>query len=60
MTTYSQFRRWLAAQGVTFAEGGKHTKLYYNGKQSTLPRHGSREISEGTRRAILKQLGLKE
>lgn len=58
--TYSQFRRWLAARDVQFAEGGKHTKLYFNGKQSTLPRHGSREISEGLRRAILKQLELKE
>jgi mRNA interferase HicA len=58
--TYSQLRRWLAAQGVAFVEGGKHTKLYFQGRQSTLPRHGSREISEGTRRAILKQLGLKE
>ncbi len=57
--TYSQFRRWLAAQGVAFVEGGKHAKLYYRGKQSTLPRHGSREISEGLRRAILRQLGLK-
>ena len=58
--TYSQFRRWLAAPGVAFIEGCKHTKLYYRGKQSTLPRHGGREISEGARRAILKQLGLKE
>jgi mRNA interferase HicA len=58
--TYSQFRRWLASHGVVFVEGGKHTKLYYGGRQSTLPRHGSREMSEGLRRAILKQLGLKE
>lgn len=57
--TYTQFRRWLAAQGATFSEGGKHTKVYCNGKQTTLPRHGSREISEGTRLAILKQLGLR-
>ena len=58
--TYSQFRRWLAARDVQFVEGTKHTKLYFNGKQTTLPRHGSREISEGLRRAILKQLELKE
>lgn len=56
--TYSQFRRWLAAQGVTFAEGTRHTKLYFEDKRSTLPRHGSREISESLRLAILRQLGL--
>ena len=55
-----QFRRFLAAQGVTFEERAKHTKLYYRNKQSTLPRHGSRGIGEGLRRTILKQLGLKE
>lgn len=55
----SEFRRWLAAQGATFKEGASHTKVYLNGKQTTLPRHGSQEIGEGLRRAILKQLGLK-
>lgn len=58
--SFTQFRRWLAAQGVTFEEGAKHTKLTYRNKHSTLPRHGGREIGEGLRRAILKQLGLKE
>ncbi|MBS0341911.1 MAG: type II toxin-antitoxin system HicA family toxin [Proteobacteria bacterium] len=28
------------------------------GKFSTLPRHPSQELKDGTRRAILKQLGL--
>ncbi|RXN91112.1 mRNA interferase [Achromobacter aloeverae] len=55
----SEFRRWLAEQGATFKEGGNHTKVYFRGKQSTLPRHGSHEIGEGLRQAILKQLGLK-
>lgn len=55
----SEFKRWLAAQGATFVEGSNHTKVYLNGKQSTLPRHGSHEIGEGLRKAILKQLGLK-
>jgi len=55
----SEFRRWLAAQGATFKEGASHTKVYLHGKQTTLPRHGSQEIGEGLRRAILKQLGLK-
>lgn len=55
----SEFRRWLAEQGATFKEGSAHTKVYLNGRQTTLPRHGSQELGEGLRRAVLKQLGLK-
>ncbi|MES3040026.1 MAG: type II toxin-antitoxin system HicA family toxin [Pseudomonadota bacterium] len=54
----SEFRRWLAEQGATFEEGAKHTKVYLNGKQTTLPRH-AKEIGEGLRKAIMKQLTLK-
>lgn len=54
----SEFRRWLLAQGATFEEGAKHTKVYLNGRQCTLPRHAG-ELGEGLRRAILRQLGLK-
>jgi mRNA interferase HicA len=37
----SEFKRWLAKQGVTFgAQEGSHIKLYLNGKQSFLPMHG--------------------
>ena len=43
-----------------FIEGAKHTKVYLNGKQTTLPRHGSQELGEGLRRAILRQLGEKD
>lgn len=55
----SEFKRWLEAQGATFTEGGSHWKVSLNGKRSVLPRHPSRELKEGTRQAILKQLGLK-
>ena len=55
----SEFKRWLASQGATFAEGTNHTKVYLNGKQTTLPRHPSKEIREPLRKLILKQLGLK-
>jgi mRNA interferase HicA len=55
----SEFRKQLAALGARFAEGAKHTKVYLNDKQTTLPRHGSQEIGEGLRRAILRQLGVK-
>lgn len=54
----AEFKRFLASQGARFVEGTKHTKVYLNGKQTTLPRHPSQEIGEGLRRAILKQLGL--
>jgi len=55
----SEFKRWLAEQGATFVEGAGHTKVYLKGKQTILPRHPSKELKEGTRRAILKQLNLK-
>lgn len=54
----AEFKRFLAAQGALFVEGAKHTKVYLNGKQTTLPRHPGQEIGEGLRKAILKQLGL--
>jgi YcfA-like protein. len=55
----SEFRRQLAILGARFVEGAKHTKIYLNGKQTTLPRHGNQELGEGLRRAILRQLGVK-
>ena len=55
----SEFRRWLAGKGATFEEGARHTKIYFNGKQTTLPRHPHQELGEGLRKAILRQLGIK-
>ena len=60
MVKISEFKRWLESQGVQVADGRSHWKLYYNGKQTVLPRHPSKELKEGTRRAILKQLGIRE
>jgi mRNA interferase HicA len=54
----SEFKRWLESQGVTISEGANHWKLALGSKRSTLPRHPSKELKEGTRKAILKQLGL--
>ena len=54
---HSEFRRWLLQQGVEMVEGSKHTKLFYQGRQSTLPRH-AKEIPTNLVRAIKKQLGL--
>lgn len=54
----SEFRRWLESQGVAVKDGANHLKLYHNGRQSTMPRHPSKEINEKLRKAIIKQLGL--
>lgn len=56
----SEFKRWLAAQGATFQNGTRHWKVYLNGKQTTLPRHPGRELGEGLRKEILKQLGINQ
>ena len=53
-----EFRRWLASLGATFVEGSKHTKVYLNSRQTTLPRHPGQELGEGLRKTIMKQLGL--
>lgn len=55
----NQFKKWLAAQGATFAPGkGGHLKVELNGKRSVLPMH-SGEMKTGTVEGIKKQLGLK-
>jgi len=58
----NEFKRWLKARGVEIAKSGagSHFKLYYKGNQSILPHHGAKEMAEGTRKAIIKQLGLKD
>lgn len=57
----SEFRKWLLAQGVEIGKmgGNNHYPLYYNGKRSTFPDHGAKEIAKGTAEGIKKQLGLK-
>ncbi|WPP02413.1 type II toxin-antitoxin system HicA family toxin (plasmid) [Pseudomonas sp. HR96] len=57
----SEFRRWLRAQGVTFRNAkGSHFKVSLNGRSSIFADHGGKEIAEGTRKQILKDLGLKD
>ncbi|MGX2089237.1 type II toxin-antitoxin system HicA family toxin [Xanthomonas campestris] len=53
----SEFKRQLTALGAAFKQGSKHTKVYLNGKQTTLPRHT--EISDQLVERILKQLNVK-
>lgn len=54
----SEFKRWLESLGVQVSNGANHWKLTHNGRHSVLPRHPGKELKEGTRKAILKQLGL--
>ena len=54
----NQFLTLLTSQGVKTKDGTKHLKLYYNGKQATLPRHPSKEIPKWLVEKIKKQLGL--
>lgn len=56
---YSEFRRMLERHGVKFRPGkGSHQIAELNGRKTAVPFHGSKEISEGLRRKILKDLGL--
>lgn len=54
-----EFLRWLIDREVMIKDGTKHIKLYYNGRQSTLPRHPSKELSNGLVYSIKKQLNIK-
>jgi mRNA interferase HicA len=52
-------KRWLEQQGATFLPGkGSHLKVSLNGRQSTLPMHGTSELGKGLEAAIRRQLGL--
>ena len=55
----SEFKRWLAKQGVTFGtQKGSHLKLFYGDRSSVLPIHG-KDLGKGLVEEIKKQLGLK-
>ena len=55
-----QMKKWLEQQGATFQPGkGSHLKVFLNGRQSTLPMHGTAELGKGLEAAIKRQLGLK-
>lgn len=58
---YNEFQRWLIAQGATIdtTHGkGSHRIVSFKGKSTTFPFHGSKEIGEGLRKKILKDLGM--
>ncbi|WP_274570674.1 type II toxin-antitoxin system HicA family toxin [Neisseria leonii] len=58
---YSEFKKWLLAQGVEFThqKRGSHQLIRLNGKTSVFPNHGSKEIGTGLVNKIKKDLGLK-
>ncbi|GHC34766.1 mRNA interferase [Kushneria pakistanensis] len=56
---YSEFWRWLKAQGVTIEKGkGSHFKVTHGENTTIVPYHGSKEIKEPLRKKIIKDLGL--
>jgi mRNA interferase HicA len=56
----SEFKRWLAKQGVAFGtQTGSHLKLFYKDRHSILPVH-PKELGKGLVETIKKQLGLKD
>jgi len=55
-----QMKKWLEHLGASFQPGkGSHLKVFLNGRQSSLPMHGTRELGKGLEAAIKRQLGLK-
>ncbi|MBF7690844.1 type II toxin-antitoxin system HicA family toxin [Acinetobacter pollinis] len=56
----NEFKRWLLAKGVVFIRRGKgsHWIIGLDNKRSVFPDHQSKEIKEGTRLKIKKDLGL--
>lgn len=55
----AEFVRWLVDQGVEVKQGTNHLKVYYKGKQTTVPRHPGKEIDNRFAKEIIKQLNLK-
>ncbi len=56
---YSEFRRWLLRQGCRLeAAKGSHYKVYFQGRYTIFPDHGSKEIGSSLVRKIKKDLGL--
>lgn len=53
----AELRKKLRDLGAKFKQGSKHTKVYMNGEQSTIPRHT--EIPDLLAKKILKQLKVK-
>jgi mRNA interferase HicA len=57
---YSEFRRILKSLGASFvAAKGSHFKVTLNGRTTTFPDHGAKEMKTALVRSIKKELGIK-
>jgi mRNA interferase HicA len=58
---YSEFHKLIKRNGWTYSHaGGSHYFYTKNGILSPpIPYHGAKEIGEGLKRKIIKQMGLK-
>ena len=60
--TVSELLRQIKRQGCEFKRSGARHDIWINpanGKESSVPRHLSKELPTGTANRILKDLGLK-
>lgn len=60
--TYAELVRKLRRMGLKLDEQGKRHEIWYDpatGRRTRIPRHRTREVPEGTLKAILRDLGLK-
>lgn len=53
----AEFEKLLKSLGARLIEGGNHTKVYLNGKQTVLSRH--RELKNDYIKLVKKQLNIK-
>lgn len=58
--SYNEFWRYLVKKGVYMQRrgAGSHMIICLGDKCTVFPNHGSKEIPNGTRQKILKDLGL--
>ena len=55
----SEFKRWLRMHGCIFVGGTEHEKVRLGSKETIIPRHGTKELKNGTVEGIKEALGLK-
>ena len=58
-STVSELKRWLRMHGCIFVGGTEHEKVRLGSKETIIPRHGSKELKNGTVEGIKEALGLK-
>lgn len=59
----NELRRLLTDKGCYLLKEGANHEIWYNPKSEKkfqIPRHGSKEIADGTYHNILKQAGIKK